>query len=78
MQKLPARLRQPIVGLAIMAVMLTCLPAILVSQNLPAGADFWPAWQTAFGQTVPYAVPLAVGSALIFNLIANLFVEKVS
>lgn len=77
MQKLPARLRQPIVGLCIMVVMITCLPAILVVQNAPAGAPFWPAWQTALGQVAPYAIPLAVASALGFNLLANLFIEKV-
>lgn len=77
MKKLPARLRQPIVGICIMVVMVTCLPAILVLQNIPAGAPFWPAWQNALGQVAPYAIPLAVISALVFNMAANLFVEKV-
>ncbi|MCZ4273560.1 hypothetical protein [Maritalea porphyrae] len=77
MQKLPARLRQPIVGLGIMIVMVTCLPAILVLQIIPEGAPFWPAWRNALGQVAPYAIPLAVVSALIFNFAANSFIEKI-
>ncbi len=77
MNKLPAKFRQPIVGLAIMLVMLSSLPAIMVSQNLPPQADFWAAYLSAIVQTVPYALPLAIGSAIVFNLLANLFVEKV-
>lgn len=77
MNKLPAKFRQPIVGLGIMLVMLSSLPAILVSQNLPPQADFGTAYFNAIGQMVPYAVPLAIGSAVLFNLLANFFVEKV-
>lgn len=77
MEKLPARFRQPIVGLCIMIVMITCLPAILVLQNTPEGAPFWPAWQSALSQVAPFAIPLAVASALVFNLAANAFIEKV-
>ena len=77
MNKLPAKFRQPIVGLGIMIVMLSSLPAILVSQNLPPQADFGSAYFSAIGQMAPYAVPLAIGSAIFFNLAANIFVEKV-
>jgi len=77
MKKLPARLRQPLVGLCIMAVMVSALPAIMVLQNIPEGVPFWPAWRNAISQVAPYAIPLAVASALGFNLLANAFVEKV-
>lgn len=77
MTKLSAKFRQPIVGLGIMTVMLSSLPAILVSKNLPPQADFSSAYLTALWQIVPYAVPLAICSAILFNLLANFFVEKV-
>lgn len=77
MNKLPAKFRQPIVGLGIMIVMLSSLPAILVSQNLPPQADFGSAYFNAIGQIAPYAIPLGIGSAILFNLLANFFIEKV-
>jgi len=77
MQKLPARFRQPVVGLCIMLTMLTAMPAIVLMQRLPPQADFNSIWIETIGQVAPFAIPLGITSAIVFNLFANLFVEQV-
>jgi len=76
MNKLPTKFRQPIVGLCIMLTMLTAMPAIILLQRLPPQADFNSIWLQTIGQVAPFAIPLGITSAVVFNLLANIVFEK--
>jgi hypothetical protein len=73
MKKLPSKFRMPLMGMIMAPTMLMGLPAIMLWRNLPEGAPFIEPWLNAMGQTVPYALVMAI----TVGSLANLLITKV-
>lgn len=77
MRFIPEKIASIVIGLIIMPVMITCIPIIVLVQKMPyESPQFWAVWRDTLSSTVPYAVPLAVGTAIIARLIVGRFTVK--
>ncbi|MBL1420950.1 MAG: hypothetical protein COC24_010625 [Alphaproteobacteria bacterium] len=77
MRFIPEKMASIIIGLIIMPVMVMSIPIIVLAQKMPyESPQFWAVWRDTLGSTVPYAVPLAVCTAIIARLIVGRFTVK--
>ncbi|MFQ5437899.1 MAG: hypothetical protein ACE5DK_03605 [Paracoccaceae bacterium] len=74
MNRLPEKFKGPLIGMGMMVVMITCVPAIVLVRRLPEGADFPAAWIHTVADVAPFAIPLALVSSMILNLVLSRFV----
>lgn len=65
-----------VMGLMIMCVMVSSIPIIVLLQKMPyESPQFWAVWRDTLGNTIPYAVPLAICTALVARLIVARFTK---
>lgn len=77
MRFIPEKIAPIVMGLMIMCVMITCIPIIVLVQKMPyESPQFWAVWRDTLGSTVPYAVPLAVFTAIVARLLVARFTVK--
>lgn len=77
MRFIPEALAPIVMGLLIMTVMVSGIPIIVLLQKMPyESPQFWAIWRGTLSSTAPYAVLLAVCTAIIARLIVGRFTIK--
>lgn len=77
MRFIPEKLAPIVIGLIIMPVMIMGLPFIVLIQKMPyESPQFWAVWRDTLSTVAPYAIPLAVGTAIIARLVVSRFTIK--
>ncbi|MBL1241789.1 MAG: hypothetical protein COB13_008050 [OCS116 cluster bacterium] len=72
MRFISAKLAPIVIGLIIMPVMITGLPLIVLLQKIPyENPQFWAIWRDSLSNVAPYAIPLALGTAVVARLIVG-------
>ncbi|MBL4807646.1 MAG: hypothetical protein JKY31_10205 [Rhodobacteraceae bacterium] len=66
-----------VMGLTIMSVMISGIPIIVLVQKMPFDSpQFWTIWRDLVSNTAPYAMPMAITTAIIARLIVGRFTIK--
>lgn len=72
MRFIPAKFAPIFMGMIIMPVMITGLPLIVLLQKVPYESPlFWAVWRDTLSTVAPYAIPLAIGTAVVARLIVG-------
>ncbi|MGL1920775.1 MAG: hypothetical protein OCD03_07095 [Hyphomicrobiales bacterium] len=70
MRFIPEKFAPIFMGLIIMTVMISCIPIIVMVQKMPYDhPQFWAIWRDTLSNTAPYAVPLAITTAIVARFI---------
>ena len=77
MRFIPEKFAPLVMGLIIMPVMIMGLPIIVLLQKIPyESPQFWAVWRDTLSNVAPYAIPLAIGTAIIARLIVSRLTVK--
>lgn len=77
MRFIPEKFAPIIMGLIVMTVMVCGIPIIVLLQRMDySNPLFWTLWQGMVQSIAPYAVPLAMTTAILSRLLVGFFTIK--